>query len=155
MKQPLFAVVLLVCAFLIVWYSSRCVLESFAKKEPKLLEIKKKIAPIFEGNRRFEGALEKLNRINILSEIELYDSNKSYTINKQKVHICLKDADGKYYPDSTLIYVLLHEIAHCINPTIGHDEGFQTTFNQILEIAEEKGIYDPNVPIVQNYCGYT
>jgi hypothetical protein len=155
MKQPLFIFVLLVCAFLIAWYSSRCIIEGFAKKEPKLQELKKKIAPIFEGDQRFEGVLDQLNYRNILSEIEFYGSNKSYTLNKTKVHICMKDSDGEYYPDSTLIYVILHEVAHCINPTIGHDESFQMTFNELLKIAERKGIYDPNVSIVQNYCGYT
>ena len=30
--------------------------------------------------------------------LELYEGDKSYTINKKKVYICLKDKNGRYYP---------------------------------------------------------
>ena len=145
---------LLFLAFLLGWYCSGCIREHFAKKHPKLEELKYTIQPIFSKDEIYSGKLESLNDRDLMNEIQLFMSNKSYTINKKKIHLCLLDANGEVYDNNTLIYVLLHEIAHCVNDTIGHDESFQETFDEILLIAKNKNIYDPSIPLAKNYCGY-
>jgi predicted metal-dependent hydrolase len=87
--------------------------------------------------------------------IKLYKSNKSFTINKEKTFLCLYDKDGNYYPLNMIIYVLLHEIAHSLNVLdVGHTENFHEIFDQLLEEATKMGIYNPSIPIIQDYCNH-
>ena len=88
------------------------------------------------------------------------DNGSSYTIDKKHVHLCLKDPKtGEYYPDNTLIYVLLHEISHVLSAGFikeneSHvDPEFLSTFDKLLRRAENIGVYNPRIPIVRGYCG--
>lgn len=88
--------------------------------------------------------------------LQLYQDSKSYTINKQKIYLCLKDKDTQtYYPMNMLMYVAIHELAHVLCDEIGHTPKFHSIFSELLLRATELGIYDPDIPILQNYCGYT
>jgi hypothetical protein len=122
--------------------------------DPKLQELKTLITPLFtDPNKKFTGRLESLNDRDLLSEINLYVGRKSYTINKKNVYMCLKDEKGNYYDNNSLLHVLLHELSHVINTSgIGHGADFQETFNQLIDWAVEKSVYDPTVPMVANYC---
>lgn len=92
----------------------------------------------------------------IFNNLKLYKGTKSYTINKDKTFMCLKDQNDEYYPLNMLIHVLLHEISHTLNQKdIGHTEEFHRIFDQVLKDATELGIYNPSIPIVQDYCNYT
>lgn len=90
----------------------------------------------------------------IVNELSFYEGDKSYTINKEKVFMCLKDENNEYYNKNMLIYVALHEIAHALNDEIGHTEKFHKIFDELLERATELGIYDPSIPPIPNYCTY-
>jgi hypothetical protein len=87
-----------------------------------------------------------------MDEIILLRGEKSYTINKHKVYICLKDPNGKYYDDNTLYYVIAHEISHVIYNEIGHTPKFNSIFEALLVLMERYGIYNSNIPITKNYC---
>lgn len=90
----------------------------------------------------------------IVSKLRLYKGNSSYTINKEKIFLCLYDENGEYYPLNMLVHVLLHEIAHILNTKdIGHTEAFHDEFDKLLTKAEKLGVYNPNIPNVPNYCG--
>jgi hypothetical protein len=104
--------------------------------DPKLLEIKQLSHTIHPQIRH----------------IELYEDDKSYTINKEKIYLCLKDKQGKYYSNNMLTYVFLHEFAHILCDEIGHTNKFKQIFENLLETATEKGIYNPSIPIIDNYC---
>ena len=96
---------------------------------------------------------EKLKQIHPeVSKLEFYESNKSYTLNKQKVHLCLKDANGDYYNENMLTYVALHELAHVLCDEVGHTAKFYKIFDDLLDRAYDKGLYDPSIPIIQDYC---
>ena len=85
-------------------------------------------------------------------------SDKSYTENKKKMYLCLKDENGNYYPYNFLIYVLTHEMAHVISHSVDTDhvgKEFNDNFDMLLDRATEMGIWDPNEPMVMNYCGVT
>lgn len=90
----------------------------------------------------------------IVNDLSFYEGDKSYTINKQKVFMCLKDENDEYYNKNMLYYVALHEIAHALNDEIGHTEKFHKIFDELLERATELGIYDPSIPPIPNYCTY-
>lgn len=89
----------------------------------------------------------------VFSKVKLYKADKSYTINKEKVFICLKDKNGDYYPINMLVYVVLHEIAHVLNKDIGHTESFHQVFDSLRAKAFEVGVFNPSIPIIQNYSG--
>lgn len=87
--------------------------------------------------------------------VELYVGDKSKTINKKKVYICLKDDKGRYYSRNMLCYVLLHEYAHMLCDELDHTEKFKRIFDDLLAKASARGLYDPNIPPVSNYCGHS
>lgn len=104
--------------------------------DPVLLNVKEKLKQIYPG----------------ITELEFYESNKSYTINKQKVHLCLKDKNGEYYNENMLTYVALHELAHVMCDEVGHTDKFYAVFDEIMDRAHEMGLYDPSIPIIKDYC---
>ena len=84
----------------------------------------------------------------------LLKGKKSYTINKKRIHICLKDVKGDYYDNNMLKYVILHELAHVLCDEIGHTEKFHTIFEGILRKAIKCGVYNDKIPTIKNYCEY-
>lgn len=106
--------------------------------DPKLDELKQRLITAFPEMRN----------------IDLSGSNRSFTINKRHVYICTKDARGQYYHDNMLIYVLLHELAHVMCDEVGHTEKYKKIFQGLLHRAHEAGLYDPDIPPVDDYCNY-
>lgn len=139
---------------IIIWSIITQIRESHLQDDPKLKEILMLLEPMFKSDRYWSGILEPLNNRDILNEISMYKGDKSYTINKEKVYICLTDENGKYYSMNMLMYVVLHELAHVICDEIGHTEKFHEIFEAILLRSTEMGIYNPSLPIIQNYCTY-
>ena len=123
--------------------------------DPKIDEIKNKMAPLFSHDIKHSGFLDVINKRNVLDEINLYKGDKSYTINKENVFLCLKDENGEYYSMNILMFVTLHEMAHVLSTTIGHDKNFNNIFDALLKKAAEMGIYDPTLKMDENYCNYT
>ena len=83
----------------------------------------------------------------------MYKGDKSYTINKEKTFLCLYDKNGDYYPVNQLVYVLLHEISHALNTKdVGHTDNFNKIFDELLDKATQQGVYNPSIPIIQDYC---
>ena len=128
--------------------------EFYTEDDSKLDELKKILQQLFPQNEKYSGVLEPLNNRDILSEISLRKGEKSFTINKTKIFLCLKDKKDEYYNNNMLIYVLLHEIAHCLCDEIGHTEKFHNIFNALLERATKMKIFDPKKSIDKNYCNY-
>ena len=152
-----FSLITLICIslFMVCWGINEQVKENLLQKEPKLEELRLLLNEAFKSDSFYTGKLVPLNKRDIMSEIILYKGDKSYSINKRKIYMCLRDENGNYYPNNTLIYVLLHELSHCINKeNIGHTQEFHDIFEEVLELATEKGIYNPSIPIPESYCTY-
>ena len=86
----------------------------------------------------------------ITNECSISSGDSTYTLNKKKIYILLKDDNRNYYNFSTLFYALLHEIAHVLCPDIGHTSMFFYIFNGLLKKAFYLGLYRGNVD--RNYC---
>ena len=98
---------------------------------------------------------QKLNVIHPkVKDLNFYKGSESYTINKEDVYLCLKDENGEYYNENMLTYVTLHEIAHAICDEVGHTPKFHDIFQQLLDKAYHLGLYNPSIPIIQDYCQY-
>lgn len=82
----------------------------------------------------------------------------SYSINKgEKIVLCLRSRDEKkqLVDLNTMMFVVLHEIAHLATKSIGHTPEFWDNFKWILKEAVNVGIYKSqdfnNKPV--EYCG--
>jgi uncharacterized protein YihD (DUF1040 family) len=127
--------------------------EHYSQNDPVLLTLKESLNN-FVKNTEFDGDLTSLNDDNFMKKIKFYKGEKSYTINKSKIYLCLKDEDDEYYDMNMLTYVALHEIAHCICDEIGHTEKFDSILSQLLKDAAIYGIFDPSKPLIDQYCEY-
>jgi len=82
----------------------------------------------------------------------------SYSVNKgEELHFCLrsKDDDQKLHQINTLMFVAIHELAHIMSVTLGHNKEFMTNFKFLLNNAVEVGVYK-KVDYTKNnteFCG--
>lgn len=89
-----------------------------------------------------------------LAKIPLKIGDSAYTENKETITLCLQNpSTGEFYDMNTLMYVLLHELAHVNSTTIGHKGEFPRKFADLLAKAARVGIYDPRLPVASSYCG--
>ena len=87
------------------------------------------------------------------SKIPLREGNSAYTENKAVITLCIKNPEtGEYYDMNTIMYVALHELAHIVSKTHGHNDEFKRNFSTLLRQAARKGIYDPRRSIPTTYC---
>ena len=81
----------------------------------------------------------------------------SYSINKgEQIVLCLR-TNNKLMDLNTMMFVVLHELAHICTESIGHTEEFWTNFKWILEESINIGIYKKQDFKLNNveYCGMT
>ena len=83
----------------------------------------------------------------------------SYSVNKgEKIHLCLRQREGQnetLMEENVMVFVALHEMAHVVTPSLGHDPEFWNNFGWLLKQAEANGIYHyqdfKSRPVA--YCG--
>ena len=113
--------------------------EKYLEDDPILVEIKDML----------RGCFPEIDNTILLK------GKKSYTINKKRIHLCLKDEKGEYYDKNMLIYVTIHELAHVKCPEVGHTDKFYEIFNHLLDKAARCGVYDKHKPLIKDYCEYS
>ena len=134
------------------------------KGADKLAEINSYILSLIKSlenkeNNDYTGNVKTLiNRYNpdTLSETGKDAEYTSYSVNKgQKISICIRNKDNSFIDNNTVIFVVIHELAHVMTDSIGHTEEFWDNMKYLLEKAEEMKIYTPQDysanPV--NYCG--
>ena len=124
------------------------------QNDPKIKELKEKVQPLISKEKKYTGILSRINDRDVISEISLYKGDKSYTINKHKIYICLLDENDQYYNDMMLLFVFLHEISHVLCNSIGHTDEFNEIFDALLQEAVKNNIYDPSYQPIKDYCQY-
>ena len=80
----------------------------------------------------------------------------SYSVNKgEKISICIRSKDNVIIDDNTILFVVIHELAHVMTEEVGHTPLFWSNMKYLLENAERIGIYKPinyeKEPV--QYCG--
>lgn len=93
-----------------------------------------------------------------MCENEITANSTSYSENKgEKIVVCLrnKEPPHNFVDVNTIMFVVLHEMAHLMTTTTGHTPEFWTNFKKILQDAVSVGIYTPTnysrSPV--SYCG--
>ncbi len=133
-----FFVILFFVSIIVVFYTINRIQEKWKEDDSMLIYLRKKLEKVFPD----------------INHVILLKGDKSYTINKKTIYICLVDIDGKYYEENMLTHVVIHELAHKRCPDVGHTETFHKIFKEMLEEAAAHGLYDPTKPLTKNYCEY-
>ena len=108
------------------------------------------------GKRNCSSNLKTIKHI-LESEPDPSNDFTSYSLNKgEKVVFCLRSEKNKELHDINIImFVAIHELAHVMSVTIGHNKEFYTNFRFLLKEAIRDGLYDyenyDKTP--KNYCG--
>lgn len=115
--------------------------------------------PATIADPRVKTMIERFNPNNMM-ENDINDGSTSYSENKgEKIVVCLREKTQGYplVDENTIMFVILHEMAHLMTTTIGHTPEFWTNFRRILNDASGIGVYQPinysKSPV--NYCGMT
>lgn len=137
MKINWIAVVLaLILVGILTWVIIYQIREHHLQDDPMLHHLKQIMTPVHPA----------------VKNLKLYKADKSYTINKNKIFLKVKDENGQYYPTNMLVHVLAHELAHFLNKKdVGHTEEFHRIFDELLARATETGAYNPSIPVVTSY----
>jgi hypothetical protein len=89
--------------------------------------------------QRFEANPERLLEATPDAE------HTSYSVNKgESVHLCLRQrqgADENLVNENVMVFVSLHEMAHMITDSVGHEPEFWNNFGWLLKQAENLGVY--------------
>lgn len=111
----------------------------------------------FSEDERVQRMTENF-RSDKISEGSEHAKYTSYSINKgEKIVLCIrsKDEQKKLVDLNTMMFVVLHELAHIATKSIGHTPEFWDNFKWILTEAVNTGIYKSqdfnNKPV--EYCG--
>ena len=123
----------------------------------KLKRLVKHMAQKYPDEERVKRLVKGFNPKKIMetlptSEYTAYSENKG-----EKLAFCLtkKKNEGNMIEPNTLTFVSIHEVAHIMTKSVGHDKEFWDNFKFLLENAKEIGIYSP-VDYSKNpteYCG--
>lgn len=69
----------------------------------------------------------------------------SYSVNKgESIHLCLRQRQGaneSLVNENVMTFVGIHELAHTITQSIGHEPEFWNNFGWLLKEAEAAGLY--------------
>ena len=126
------------------------------KKLVSYLQLNKAKFP--ENMSYIKDLVSRTKKINIM-ETPQDEKYTSYTINKgEKIVFCLRSKLLDNIHDmNTLMYVVIHEMAHVGCPEYGHTPLFKKIFRFLLEQSIVIGIYKPIDYRInpQNYCGMT
>jgi len=91
-----------------------------------------------------------------LRETSSTDTSIAFTINKgHEIRICIRKEDGSFEDPNTAMFVILHELAHIMSISYGHNDEFQTNFSYITHLASSLGLYIPEnfQKSPKTYCG--
>lgn len=115
--------------------------------------------PATIADPRVKTMIERFNPDNMM-ENDINEDSTSYSENKgEKIVVCLREKTQGHplVDENTIMFVILHEMAHLMTTTIGHTPEFWANFRRILNDASGAGIYHPvnysKTPV--NYCGMT
>jgi hypothetical protein len=117
--------------------------------------------PNYKQDEPYQRLVKRFDPEN-LEENDMDADSTSYSENKgEKIVVCLRDKTKKpQYPlvdDNTVMFVIIHEMAHLMTESTGHTPEFWTNFRKLLQDCIQLGVYTPvnyaRFPV--EYCGMT
>lgn len=111
------------------------------------------------ADRDFLYRIKNKIKPSLLAEADLEDGVTSYTLNKTKIYLCIRNKPHLEIADeNVLMHVVLHELAHVLSNGIvrehEHEKNkeFRDLFDYLLKTAVKIGI-NVNVNGTAPYCG--
>lgn len=92
----------------------------------------------------------------VLKETSSTDKSVAFTVNKSsEMRICIRSINSQFEDPNTAMFVILHELAHVMSVSYGHNEEFKNNFAYITKLASQLGIYTPEdfTRVPKSYCG--
>ncbi len=80
----------------------------------------------------------------------------SYTEDKKRIFVCMRDASGKYYNINKIKQIIIHELAHASSKTYDPEHTsveFLTYYRDLMTRAQQQGIIDTSQLYDQLYPG--
>lgn len=96
------------------------------------------------SNRLYTRWMKIINNPKGLRETAKGERSAAYTVNKgEELRICVRDenSDRLFEGENDGFFVLLHELAHLMSKSYGHNLEFKKNFAYITKIAVELGMY--------------
>ena len=126
----------------------------------KLAEINSKVQRLIhslDGSKEGTDKLVKNYNPDTLSETGIGAKYTSYSVNKgEKISICIRQtSDNSFIDNNTILFVVIHELAHVMTKSVGHTPEFWDNMKYLLEEGEKIGIYKPinYKKSPKRYCG--
>lgn len=128
-----------------------------ARIQQKIYILMEHLKTNFSDDIRIQRLLKKYDPDNVCESMKssIYTS---YSVNKgEKLVICIKEKNEQetFIDMNTLIFVVVHEIAHIMTKSIGHNKEFWDNMKFLLEHSIKLGIYTKidykHTP--KKYCG--
>ena len=91
-----------------------------------------------------------------LRETSSNEDSIAFTINKgHEIRICIRNGTNSFEDINTSLFVILHELAHIMSVSYGHNEEFNEHFSYITHLATSLGLYKPEDfhKEPKTYCG--
>ena len=126
----------------------------------KLAVINQKVIQLIKcvsgSKREYIDRLEKRYNPDKLSETGIGAKYKSYSVNKgEEIALCVRHNNNTMVDDNTIMFVMIHELAHVITISVGHTKEFWDNMKYLLEEGNKCGVYQPidysKTPA--EYCG--
>lgn len=138
---------------------SACEMMAKIRKNLEKLIQKYRDDPATMADHRVKTMVDRFKPEN-MCENDINSDSTSYSENKgELIVVCLRDKQPpyKFADENTIMFVILHEMAHLMTTTIGHTSEFWVNFRRILGDAVSVGIYqDVNYAKQPTaYCGMT
>ena len=134
-------------------------LEILAKLHNNMTEFVIKLKSKYTNDKRIKRLVNKINSVEIEETTEKSnDDNTSFTINKgELISLCIREhTNGRPFHDyNSLCFVIIHEMAHIISISEGHNFEFIENFKFLLKEAVSMEYYTP-IDYSKNpflYCG--
>ena len=120
-----------------------------------------KLVDYLNIHHRSHVGVKNINRkldLDNMMEAEHEKGSTSFTINKgEEIQLCMREKNKKkvLHDINTMMFVLLHEIAHIMSDSIGHNKEFKDNFEFILRISSKLDLYKKiNYKVKsESYCG--
>jgi hypothetical protein len=115
--------------------------------------------PASISDPRIKVMVERFHPENIY-ENDVEENSTSYSENKgEKIVVCIRDkrTGFPFVDTNTVMFVILHEMAHLMTTTVGHTPEFWANFRILLQDGSKIGIYTPEnyAHTPKLYCGMT
>ena len=107
-----------------------------------------------DDNEIFKEIKNRIKQVSpVLAKIPIKSSNKTYILDKSVIYLCVKDDYTHTHDIDTVMIAYVHELAHSISESIGHEEEFQKNNLLLLNCCHNKGLLNKYHKMPRMYCG--